>query len=102
MRPLFSYQKLANHIDGTLAPPATILAEDKTVPNPAFKTWNNLDQRAVILLNSSLTEEAAIESWVSPLLKPYGSHWSLPIETHMLNGFTPCVTLFEIFPKLPA
>ncbi|PWA40684.1 zinc finger, CCHC-type, Gag-polypeptide of LTR copia-type [Artemisia annua] len=61
MLPLFSYQKLTNHIDGTPAPPATTLAEDKPIPNPAFKTWNNLDQRAVILLNSSLTEEAAAE-----------------------------------------
>ncbi|GJV61904.1 retrovirus-related pol polyprotein from transposon TNT 1-94 [Tanacetum coccineum] len=61
MLPLFSYQKLTNHIDGTLAPPATILAEGQTVPNPAFETWNDLDQRAVILLNSSLTEEAAAE-----------------------------------------
>ncbi|GJX82810.1 zinc finger, CCHC-type containing LTR copia-type gag-polypeptide [Tanacetum coccineum] len=52
---LFSYKKPTNHIDGTLAPPVTILAADKPVPNLAFDTWNNLDQRAFILLNSSLT-----------------------------------------------
>ncbi|GKD94219.1 putative RNA-directed DNA polymerase [Tanacetum coccineum] len=41
MLPLLSYQKLTNHIDGTTAPSATITS--------------------VILLNSSLTEEAAAE-----------------------------------------
>ncbi|GJZ15914.1 zinc finger, CCHC-type containing LTR copia-type gag-polypeptide [Tanacetum coccineum] len=34
---------------------------DQSIPNPAFTTWNDFDQRAVILLNSSLTEEAAAE-----------------------------------------
>ncbi|KAD4982071.1 hypothetical protein E3N88_18742 [Mikania micrantha] len=33
----------------------------KTLPNPAFDAWNATDQRAIILLQSSLTEEAATE-----------------------------------------
>ncbi|GJT39364.1 hypothetical protein Tco_0939229 [Tanacetum coccineum] len=37
------------------------MADDQSVPNPAFTTWNSLDQRAVILLNSSLTKEVAAE-----------------------------------------
>ncbi|GJV19273.1 retrovirus-related pol polyprotein from transposon TNT 1-94 [Tanacetum coccineum] len=53
--------KLTNHIDGTTAPSATITFGDQSIPNPAFTTWNDFDQRAVILLNSSLTEEAAAE-----------------------------------------
>ncbi|GJT07834.1 putative RNA-directed DNA polymerase [Tanacetum coccineum] len=61
MLPLLSYQKLTNHIDGTTAPSATITFGDQSIPNPAFTTWNDFDQRAVILLNSSLTEEAAAE-----------------------------------------
>ncbi|GJV33017.1 putative RNA-directed DNA polymerase [Tanacetum coccineum] len=61
MLPLLSYQKLTNHIDGTTAASATITSGDQSIPNPAFTTWNDFDQRAVILLNSSLTEEAAAE-----------------------------------------
>nr|GEU74744.1 zinc finger, CCHC-type, Gag-polypeptide of LTR copia-type [Tanacetum cinerariifolium] len=37
------------------------MSVDQSIPNPTFTTWNDLDQRAVILLNSSLTEEAATE-----------------------------------------
>ncbi|GJU21595.1 zinc finger, CCHC-type containing LTR copia-type gag-polypeptide [Tanacetum coccineum] len=33
----------------------------RQVRNPAFTTWNDLDQRAVILLNSSLNEEVDAE-----------------------------------------
>ncbi|GJX47314.1 hypothetical protein Tco_0272504 [Tanacetum coccineum] len=61
MHPLLSYQKLTNHIDGTTAPSATITSGDQSILNPAFTTWNDFDQRAVILLNSFLTEEAAAE-----------------------------------------
>ncbi|PWA58587.1 zinc finger, CCHC-type, Gag-polypeptide of LTR copia-type [Artemisia annua] len=61
MLPLLSYQKLTNHIGGTITLSATIMVDDQSVPNPAFTTWNDLDQRAIILLNSSLTEEAAAE-----------------------------------------
>ncbi|GJT51967.1 zinc finger, CCHC-type containing LTR copia-type gag-polypeptide [Tanacetum coccineum] len=59
MLPLLSYQKLTNHIDGITASSATITSGDQSIPNPTFTTWNDFDQRAVILLNSSLTEEAA-------------------------------------------
>lgn len=59
---LFSYQQLSAHIDGSSeAPPTEIKVEDKLTPNPAYATWFNLDQRSVILLNSSLTEEATSE-----------------------------------------
>ncbi|GJT25086.1 JmjC domain-containing protein [Tanacetum coccineum] len=61
MLPLLSYQKLTNHIDGTTAPSATIASGDQSILNPAFTSWNDFDQRAVILLNSSITEEAAAE-----------------------------------------
>lgn len=61
MLPLFSYQKLSAHIDGSTAPSAIITVEDKSIPNPLFENWNDSDQRVIILLNSSLTEEAAAE-----------------------------------------
>nr|GEZ69645.1 putative zinc finger, CCHC-type [Tanacetum cinerariifolium] len=61
MLPLISYQKLTNHIDGTTAPSVTIMSDDQSVPNPAFTIWKDLDQRAVIHLNSSLSEEAVVE-----------------------------------------
>lgn len=38
-----------------------ITFDDKPVPNPAFETWNAFDQRVIILLNSSLIEEATTE-----------------------------------------
>lgn len=62
MIPLFSYQKLTSHIDGTsIAPLEQIEVEGKFTSNPGYSTWLELYQRALILLNSSLTEEAAAE-----------------------------------------
>lgn len=61
MLPLFSYQKLSAHIDGSTAPSATITVEDKSIPNLLLENWHDSDQRVVILLNSSLTEEVAAE-----------------------------------------
>ncbi|GKC46334.1 putative RNA-directed DNA polymerase [Tanacetum coccineum] len=62
MLPLFSYQKLLPYIDDTsTSPPETIQVDGNSAPNLAFSSWTDLDQRAVILLNSSLTEEAAAE-----------------------------------------
>ncbi|GKB40837.1 retrovirus-related pol polyprotein from transposon TNT 1-94 [Tanacetum coccineum] len=50
-----------------LCPSATITSGDQSIPNLAFTTWNDFDQRAIILLNSSLTEEAAAEVIVDKL-----------------------------------
>ncbi|GJS79153.1 putative RNA-directed DNA polymerase [Tanacetum coccineum] len=62
MLPTFTYQKLIVHIDGTsTAPSSTIVVDSKTVPNPVVVPWNELDQRVVILLQSSLTEESTAE-----------------------------------------
>lgn len=62
MLPIFTYQKLLGHIDGTSSSPSpTITVEEKTIPNPAALAWTSVDQKAVILLQSSLTEEAAAE-----------------------------------------
>ncbi|KAI3669704.1 hypothetical protein L6452_41051 [Arctium lappa] len=62
MLPIFTYQKLLGHIDGSSsAPSPTITVDDKTLPNPEALTWTDIDQQAVIVLQYSLTEEAAAE-----------------------------------------
>ncbi|KAJ9566476.1 hypothetical protein OSB04_002442 [Centaurea solstitialis] len=44
-------------------PPApTIMVDDKTSPNPEFLSWQEDDQRALIILQSSLSEEAMAEA----------------------------------------
>lgn len=62
MIPLLTYQNLLGHVDGTLpAPDPVILTAEKFMPNPAFTAWISADQRAIILLQASLTEEAFYE-----------------------------------------
>nr|KAJ0209912.1 hypothetical protein LSAT_V11C400165660 [Lactuca sativa] len=57
--PLLTYQNLVGHVDGSSLPPAATITKDgKTEPNPALPTWHAADQRVVILLQASLTEEA--------------------------------------------
>ncbi|GJX81052.1 putative RNA-directed DNA polymerase [Tanacetum coccineum] len=62
MIPIFTYQKLIGHINGTsISSSPKVTIEGKANPNPDLLTWTEDDQRAVILLQSSLTEEAAAE-----------------------------------------
>nr|GEY50376.1 putative zinc finger, CCHC-type, Gag-polypeptide of LTR copia-type [Tanacetum cinerariifolium] len=57
--PLLGYQKLTGYIDGTIiAPSPTITTGTTTSPNLAYATWHGADQRALILIKSSLSEEA--------------------------------------------
>ncbi|KAM0051978.1 putative RNA-directed DNA polymerase [Helianthus debilis subsp. tardiflorus] len=59
MEPLLNYHQLMDHVDGSSVPPAkTTLVDDKVAPNPAYNEWYKLDQKAIIILTSSLTEEA--------------------------------------------
>ena len=61
--PLLGYQKLTGYIDGTIAaPPPTITTGTTTSPNPEYATWLAADQRALILIQSSLSEEAMAET----------------------------------------
>ncbi|GJR20330.1 reverse transcriptase domain-containing protein, partial [Tanacetum coccineum] len=56
------FMKLIGHINGTsISPSPKVTIEGKANPNPDLLTWTEDDQRAVILLQSSLTEEAAAE-----------------------------------------
>ncbi|KAJ9556147.1 hypothetical protein OSB04_010761 [Centaurea solstitialis] len=57
--PILSYQNLLNHVDGTgIAPPSTRLEADKIVDNPDYSAWVLADQKTVIILHASLSEEA--------------------------------------------
>ncbi|XP_071712783.1 uncharacterized protein [Rutidosis leptorrhynchoides] len=63
--PLLSYQKLTGYVDRTLPKPSpTIVTGEVISPNPAYATWNAGDQRALILIQSSLTEEAMAKTLV--------------------------------------
>ncbi|XP_022033732.1 uncharacterized protein LOC110935668 [Helianthus annuus] len=57
MIPLFNVQNLSAHINGSDPPNAEIVDGDKRTPNPLYVAWQTDDQKAVMLLNASLTEE---------------------------------------------
>ncbi|KAI3506048.1 hypothetical protein L1887_28402 [Cichorium endivia] len=60
--PLLAYQNLLDNVDGSAdAPPSEIVSDGKPAPNPAYSAWLSADQRAVILLQASLSEEASSE-----------------------------------------
>lgn len=46
----------------SLSPSTTITVEGKSSPNPAYLAWHEADQRALLILQSSLSEEAMAES----------------------------------------
>lgn len=63
IQPLLSYQNLLGHIDGSsFAPSTTITVEGKSSPNPTYLAWHEADQWALLILQSSLSEEAMAES----------------------------------------
>ncbi|KAJ0912617.1 putative retrotransposon Copia-like protein [Helianthus annuus] len=60
---VLSYLNLLGHIDGTTTPPSeTVTKDDKTTPNPEFITLKANDKRLLLLLHSTLTEEAMSET----------------------------------------
>ncbi|GKD28594.1 putative RNA-directed DNA polymerase [Tanacetum coccineum] len=63
MMPLLAYQKLTGYVDGSIPmPSSTITSGESTSPNPAYSSWVAADQRALILIQSSLSEEAMAET----------------------------------------
>ncbi|KAJ0873660.1 putative RNA-directed DNA polymerase [Helianthus annuus] len=61
--PVLSYIGLEGHLDGTsIAPSETVTNDDKTEPNPKYLAWKEADQKVVLFLHSSLTEEAMAET----------------------------------------
>ncbi|KAF5788268.1 putative RNA-directed DNA polymerase [Helianthus annuus] len=60
--PLLANQELLGHVDGSISPPSKSITVDSVEkPNPAFTAWSISDQQAILILNSSLTEEAVAE-----------------------------------------
>ncbi|KAJ0490671.1 putative RNA-directed DNA polymerase [Helianthus annuus] len=63
VHPVLSYLNLLSHIDGTSqSPPESVTSDGKTSPNPEFITWKQKDQRVLLLLHSTLTEEVMAEA----------------------------------------
>ncbi|GJW68396.1 putative RNA-directed DNA polymerase, partial [Tanacetum coccineum] len=61
--PLLAYQKLTGYVDGSIAAPdPTIVNNDVTSPNPDYNKWIAGDQRALLLIQASLSEEAMAET----------------------------------------
>ncbi|KAJ0433385.1 putative RNA-directed DNA polymerase [Helianthus annuus] len=59
MLPLLALQHLDQHVDGTIsAPPKTVTVSEKTVDNPEYLSWLREEQRTIVQINASLTEEA--------------------------------------------
>ncbi|GJY47624.1 zinc finger, CCHC-type containing LTR copia-type gag-polypeptide [Tanacetum coccineum] len=60
---LLAYQKLNGYIDGSLLLPSpTIVTNNVIASNPSYITWLSTDQRALILIQSSLPKEAMAET----------------------------------------
>ncbi|KAJ0955128.1 hypothetical protein HanRHA438_Chr00c02g0844071 [Helianthus annuus] len=59
--PLLSCYQVKDHVDGTLQPPdRSTIVDGKSTPNPAYDAWRVADQKAIVLVNTSLTEEALV------------------------------------------
>lgn len=56
------YQDLLSHIDGTSPPTPSITVDSKTVANPQYAPLISDDRKAIILLHSSISEEAATKT----------------------------------------
>lgn len=60
--PLLLHQNRSRFVDGSSqAPPKTLTTDGKESVNPAFTSWLETDQKILLLLQSSLSEEAMSE-----------------------------------------
>nr|KAJ0192145.1 hypothetical protein LSAT_V11C800440430 [Lactuca sativa] len=75
IRHVLSYQNLLGQFDGSVpSPPTTIEYDRKTARNPAYETWYNADRKALLIIQSSLSEEtmAKTPGYAILLLKRFG------------------------------
>lgn len=57
--PILSYQNLLGHVDGSSSAPSPTVVQNKKMPdNPLHAPWLAANQRTVIILHASLSEEA--------------------------------------------
>ncbi|KAK9063189.1 hypothetical protein SSX86_017059 [Deinandra increscens subsp. villosa] len=62
MSNLLTFQGLISHVDGSAdCPPETTIIDNKSAPNPARDVWISADQKTVLILLTSLSDEAAAE-----------------------------------------
>ncbi|KAJ0540098.1 hypothetical protein HanHA300_Chr08g0294381 [Helianthus annuus] len=81
--PVLAHLDLLGHIDGTKpCPPKTITSNNETSANPAFISWKSSDQRVLLLINSTLTEEAMSET--------IGHTTSFSVWTTLANAYSHC------------
>lgn len=60
---ILSYQGLLGDIDRSIShPQGTIIIDGKISPNDAFSSWKNSNQQTLLILQSSLIEEAMSEA----------------------------------------
>lgn len=86
--PLLTHQNLMGHVDGTsCAPPSELLVDDKSSPNPAYSVWLAADQRTVIILHASLTEEHSLKLLGWTQLDKYGLPLRPPTTTLLSSAF---------------
>ncbi|KAJ0938485.1 putative RNA-directed DNA polymerase [Helianthus annuus] len=59
---VLEFHKVTAEVDADASPPsATVTVDDKTTPNPEAAIWTTNDRKAILLIKSALTEEAATE-----------------------------------------
>ncbi|KAJ0454426.1 putative RNA-directed DNA polymerase [Helianthus annuus] len=81
--PVLTYLQLCNHVDGTKQPPSETLTKDnETIENPDFTTWKSADQKFLLLINSTLTEEAMAET--------IGRTTALSVWKALANAYSHC------------
>ena len=57
--PLLKYQNLLGHVDGSsICPSESTTIDNKPAPNPLHTVWIEANQRALLILQASLTEES--------------------------------------------
>lgn len=60
--PLLNHQKWMSHVDGSSTiPPPKILVDGNEIWNPAHEAWIDVDQKVLLILQSSLSEESMAE-----------------------------------------
>ncbi|KAJ0552798.1 putative RNA-directed DNA polymerase [Helianthus annuus] len=81
--PVLTYLNLISHIDSTSTIPAeTITKNDKPTVNPEFTAWKAADQKVLLLINSTLTEEAMAET--------IGHTTALSVWKALANAYSHC------------
>ncbi|GJX51337.1 retrovirus-related pol polyprotein from transposon TNT 1-94 [Tanacetum coccineum] len=105
MLPLLSSQNLLGYVDGSMKPPTTSIpsTDGTSSPNTAYTTWKFHDQRVLLLLHSSLSEEAMAEVLGLQTGRYVWLAWSSPFDESLFpftgasTGIQPVTLEFSNF-----